>query len=130
MLLPLVTVVLVALAFLLRARAGRESPDRVERAFLLAAALPLVLVLVVPVAIALTLGFDGHTRGLINRVNVTGIGLSAALFAAGLVLIVRARRRRRGWGWPLGGAVLIAAVPALVAAATYAILMLASMLVR
>jgi hypothetical protein len=130
MLLPLVAAALVALAFVLRARAGRESPDGLERAFLLAAALPLVLALVLPIVVSLAFGFDGHTRGLINRASAAGVVLSAALFAIGLGLIVRARRQRRGWGWPLGGAVLVAAVPAIVAAVTYALFTFASALVR
>jgi hypothetical protein len=128
MLLPLLVVVMIALAFLLRARAGRESPDRVERLYLAAAALPLVLVIAVPAVVGLTLGFDGHTRRLIDRANLTGIGLSVALVLAGGALIVRARRQRRGWGWPLGGALLVAAAPVVIVALTYALFTLAAVL--
>jgi hypothetical protein len=128
MLLPLFVVVLIAVAFVLRARAGRASPDRVERVFLAAAALPLVLVIAVPALVGLTVGFDGHSRPLIEHANLAGIGLSAILVVAGVVLIVRARRERRSWGWPLGGAVLVAAAPVVIVALTYVLFSLAAVL--
>lgn len=128
MLLPLLVVVLIALAFVLRVRAGRASPDRVERVFLISAALPLVFVIVVPAVIRLTLGFDGHTRRLIDRANLAGIGLSAILVVAGVALILRARRQRRGWGWPLAGGLLVAATPVVIVALTYALFSLAAVL--
>lgn len=128
MLLPLLVLALIALAFLLRARAGRESPDGVERVFLAAAALPLALVIAVPAVVGLTLGFDGHTRRLIDRANSAGIGLSVALILAGGALIVRARRQRRGWGWPLGGGLLVAAAPLVIVLLTYALFSLAAVL--
>lgn len=130
MVLPALVLVVVALAFVLRARGGRRTPDRLERMYLAVAPLPLVLVLLVPALIGFTQGFDGHSRPWINRANGVGIGLSVGLLLTGGVLIVRAIRGDRAWGWPLAGGVLVAASPAVIVVITYALLALAPMLMR
>jgi hypothetical protein len=130
MLLPLLVVTSIALALVLRARGGRRSPDRLERFYLMAAPLPIVLVLVVPGVVGLTLGFDGHNRGWINRANWGGVGLSIVLLLAGVALIVRAVRGRRAWGWPLAGGVIVAAVPTAIVVMSYALWTLARLLIR
>jgi hypothetical protein len=130
MVLPVLVVVLVALAFVLRTRGRRHTPDRLERVYLVAAALPLSLALAVPALVGVTMGFDAHSRPWIDRANAIGMGLSVGLLAIGVGLIVRAVRRGRAWGWPLGGAVLVAAAPAIIVAVTYAVLTLAGALAR
>lgn len=122
MVLPFLVIVVVALAFALRARGGRHTPDRLERTYLAAAPLPLILALVVPAVIGFTTGFDAHNRLWIARANWWGIGLSIGLLVAGVGLIRRAVRSGRPWGWPLGGAVVVAAAPVVIFAVSYALL--------
>ncbi len=130
MVLPVLVIVLVALTLILRTRGGGQTPDRLERVYLAAAPVPLMLVLVVPAVIGLTTGFDAHNRIWVTRANGWGIGLSAGLLVVGGGLIGRAVRNRRAWGWPLGGGVLVAAVPAVIVVITYAMLALAGALAR
>ena len=130
MVLPILAAAFVALVVVLRARGGRHTPDRLERAYLAAAPLPLVLVLVVPVVVGWTLGFDAHSRPWIHRATWAGLGLSFALVTAGGVLIRRAIAGRRSWGWPLAGGVLVAAAPAAIMVVTYALMALVPVLIR
>ena len=122
MVLPFLVIVVVAVAFALRARGGRHTPDRLERTYLAAAPLPLMLVLVLPATLGFTMGFDAHNRVWITRANWSGIGLSMGLLVAGVGLIGRAVRSGRAWGWPLGGAVVVAAAPVVIFAVSYALL--------
>jgi hypothetical protein len=120
---------LFAAGFTLAWVGGSGSLRGAERAYLALAPLPATLTLVAPAAIGVARGFDSASRTWINGLSWTGVGLSVVLTAIGIGLIARAATRSARWGWPLGGAVVLAAAPAMLIAVTYLLRLLALLLI-
>ncbi len=128
MVLPLLVVLVLALALAMRAVGGVHLPDSLERLYLVLAPVPLALSLLLPAVIGLVWGFGVASKTWINRFSWLGVGLSLILGLTGAALISRAVQRGQPWGWPLGSAVMLAAGPVLVVLLSYALLSLATRL--
>lgn len=124
----LFALLMIALAIAIRARGGTHVPDRLEGVYLLMAPLPALLSVGAPAMIGWASGFDEASTRWIRGFSWAGVGLSVLLLLAGAALVIRSASRGRRWTWPLGGAVLLAAMPLGILLLGYAVLALVGVL--
>jgi hypothetical protein len=110
----LVLVLLLILGAIFLRQFGKTGPlNDAELMYVKLATIPLVLAILVPALLHMVWGDPDHKRW-IQLAGTFGLLVSAAMGIWGIMLVRRAAKRRRAWGWPLGGAVLVAGGPALV----------------
>jgi hypothetical protein len=110
----LVLALLLVLGAILLRQIGKTGPlNEAELTYVKLATMPLVLAIVLPALLRVVWSDPDHKRW-IQMAGAFGLLVSAAMGLWGILLVRRAVRRKRAWGWPLGGAVLIAGSPALV----------------
>jgi len=110
----LVLVLLLALGAILLRQLGKTGPlNDTELMYVKLATIPLVLAILIPALLRLIWADPDHKRW-IELAGTFGLLVSAGMGLWGILLVRRAMRRHRAWGWPLGGAVLVAGGPALV----------------
>jgi len=110
----LVLALLLVLGAIFLRQLGKTGPlNDSELMYVKLATIPLVLAIAVPALLRLVWSDPDHKRW-IQVAGGFGLLVSAAMGVWGIWLMRRAARRKRAWGWPLGGAVLVAGGPALV----------------
>lgn len=110
----LVLVLLLVLGAILLRQLGKTGPlNDTELMYVKLATIPLVLAILIPALLRLIWTEADHKRW-IELAGTLGLLVSAGMGLWGIMLVRRAMRRHRAWGWPLGGAVLVASGPALV----------------
>jgi hypothetical protein len=110
----LILALLLVLGAILLRQIGKTGPlNEAELTYVKLATIPLVLAILVPALLRVAWNDSDHRRW-IQLAGTFGLLVSAAMGLWGILLVRRAVRRKRAWGWPLGGAVLVAGGPALV----------------